>query len=110
MTMQRYAAEDANLAYALLDPHPDGPWVRAEDAEKAVDAARTEVRKEVKESLLEPIHILASTIGRARVHLDIGDPEGYVRDALRELEEASEAMNKLRSIPVIIDHQEAGGG
>lgn len=49
---------------------------------------------EVRERLEEPIHALASTIGRARVHVQ--EP-AYPERAAGELRDAAEAMGRLRA-------------
>lgn len=73
-----------------MEPDPQGEWVKHSDHVAALSACRSKVVGEAKKACEEPIHALASTIGRARVQLDDHHPAG------EELEDAAEAMKRLR--------------
>lgn len=61
----------------------------------AAPSIRNEEKQRIQEALKQPIHVLASTIGRVRVVVGNEYPG---TEAERDLTEAAEALGRLRSV------------
>lgn len=64
--------------------------------------------EQLKEKLGEPVHTLASAIGRARMEVEVLEDPPAVVSAARELELAADAMKQLRTVLSSIPIEEGG--
>ena len=79
-------------AAVSMQADPEGGYIDVCATSAIIDQAKREERQRLREALKEPIHVLASTIGRARVFADNDEP----KLARRELDCAADAMGRLR--------------
>jgi hypothetical protein len=92
-----FASDAAVMELRAREPQASDATVTETAVKAAAPFIRSQERQQVREALQQPIHDLATHLGRGRMEIhDLDDPPAAVA-ARSELELASDAMQALRA-------------